>query len=210
MKKTLLTAVLVTASVAAFAQGKVALQLDGASAITLGSAGHYLAPDAALAGMQVPTTGPLPSGVVLDVGLYAGTASGSLSLATGISILNPSGGTGQAPGVPVAVHETLSFAGGSVDYFQVVVWDSAYTSPAAAAAAGSYEGVDNIFAMTPGTGISYPAINSGGGTTWAAVGNETTSVWANGWVSPTPEPGTLALGGLGAAALVIFRRRNRK
>jgi hypothetical protein len=213
MKKTLLTVALVTASLAAFAQGKVALQLDSGSAIALGTGGHYLAPDAALSGMAVPTTGPLPSGVVLDVGLYAGTSASSLTLCTGIAVLNPTGGTGNLPGVIPIVHENLPFAGGSMDYFQVVVWDGAYTSPAAAAAANSYDGVDNVFTMTPGTGIAYTVILGGGGTTWAAVGDETTgagSALDSHWITPTPEPTTFALAGLGAAALVIFRRRNRK
>jgi len=157
MKKTLLTVALMTASLAAFAQGKVSMQNDGGSAITLDAANRDKAADAGVAGQAIATTGPLPSGVMLEVGLYGGTASGSLTLQTS-ELLNPVGGTGNAPGVEGVAHAILSFPGGSLAYFQVDVWDSSYGSYALAVAAGAYTGHDNIFAMTPGTSFAYPVV----------------------------------------------------
>jgi hypothetical protein len=221
MKKTLLTIALVTASVAAFAQGKVSLQNDSGSLYTLAQAGgsQTEAPgglatltlraggaDAAAAGSAIAITGPLPSGVTLEIGLYGGTSSSSLTLQTH-TLLNPSGGgTGPSAGQGPFTHVVTGLPGGVVDYFQVCVWDSAYASPQAALAAGSYYGGDNIFSMTPGTSISYPAINSSAApanSTWAAAGNEN-PLYVGVLI---PEPTTFALAGLGAAALVIFRRR---
>jgi hypothetical protein len=150
-------------------------------------------------------TGPLPSGRILEVGLYAGTASTSLAL-TGTTLLNPVGGTGYAPGVIPFVRITLPFAGGTLAYFQVRVWDSAYATYEAAATAWlayDYIGENNIFTMTPGTCITYPAINNGGGSTWVDVGNETPMyLWGL-----VPEPTTFALFGLGAAMLLLRRQK---
>src|SRR5262249_27516441 len=99
---------------------------------------------------------------------------------------------------------------GALGYFQVKVWDSAYATYEAQAAAGrvgtglDYWGFNNIFTMTPGASISYPPINGGGGSTWVAAGNETALV-----LNPSPEPPTLALAALGGAMLLMLRRRTR-
>jgi len=198
MKKTLLTVALVTASLAAFAQGKVSLAQDGGSLVTMADAAHLKAQDAAFAGQAAPTN----LSASLEVGLYGGTASGSLTLQTS-ELLYPNGGLPN--GWWATAHCITVMPGwvpGQVAYFQVVVWDSAYTTPTAANAAASYYGADNIFAMTPGSSITYPNIYNAGNSTWAAVGDESPLV-----VGIVPEPTTLALAGLGAAALVIFRRR---
>jgi len=196
MKTRLLILFLCAASLAAFAQGKVSLQNDGGSLVTLF---FVEAADAGVRGQAVSTTGPLPSGVVLDIGLFGGTSSSTMTLQYSEPI-NPVGGTGQPAGIFTAVHFITTFPGGTADFFRLFMWDSAYPTPFSAEAAGSYFGDDNIFTMTPGTSIVYPSITSGGGSTWAAVGNE------NPWPF-TPEPSTLALAGLGAAALLIFGRR---
>jgi len=185
---------------AVFSQGKVSLQMDGGSLITLGPPVWVLAADEAVAGQPVSTTGPLPSGIVLEVGLYAGTSSTLLTLQTDV-LLNPPGGTGLPAGAYPATHVILTgIPGGSLAYFQVWVWNSAYPSPAASFAGDSYAASDNIFTMTPGSSIGFPGINNGGNTTWAAVGNESPFILAG------PEPSAFALGLLGAAALAIFRR----
>lgn len=210
MKKALLTLAVVGVAAGAFAQGKVSLQLDGGSAITMSTYSFQVfAADLGLLGQAVPTTGPLPSGAILEAGLYAGTSSTALSL-TSTTLLNPAGGTGNAPGVIPIVHIALPFAGGTLAYYQVRVWDSTYASYeacAAAIAAGGafYTGENNIFTMTAGTSVVYPAINSGGNTTWAAVGNET-PLFLGGPLL-IPEPTSVAFAGLGFAALLIFRGR---
>jgi len=215
MKKTLLTMALATATVAAFAQGRISMQTDSGALVTLAAqagspasdnSGRTLVPLAAdngVAGQPVATSGPLPSGVSLDVGLYGGTASGSLSLLTTV-LLNPNAGApqnGQYPSTKI----TLPWAGGTISYFDVRVWDSSYASYTLALVANAYTGEDNIFSMTPSTSaIASPGINNGGNTTWGAAGNEVPLIVG---VTSIPEPATFALAGLGAAAMVIFRRR---
>lgn len=207
MKKALLTLAVVGVAAAAFSQGKVSLQIDGGSAITLGlNWWNYMPADVALAGQQVPTTGPLPSGHILEVGLYAGTSSTALSL-TSTTLLNPVGGTGNASGIIPIVHIILPFAGGTLAYYQVRIWSSTYASyeamaTAVAGGAVAYGGENNLFTMTAGTSITYPAINSGGNTTWAAVGNESFSGW-NLIAYWLPEPTSFALVGLGATMLFL-------
>jgi alpha-tubulin suppressor-like RCC1 family protein len=150
---------------------------DAGSVIQLPSVSSLLfSADLGLAGQPIPTTGPLPSGIVLAAGLYAGTSSSSLDL-VGRVVLNPVGGTGRLPGIFPPTNIILPFAGGSLAYFQVKVWDAAFPSYEAQLFAGvsDYSAVDNVFTMTPGS-ASNPSILNGGGSTWAAVGNETPMV----------------------------------
>lgn len=176
MKKALATLVMAISTVAGFPQGKVSLQLDTGSPITLSPRAFFA--DAALIGQPVPTTGSLPSGQIISVGLYGGTSSTSLSL-QGSVVLNPVGGTGQPPGIIIPRNITLTgIPGGSLAYFQVRSWDATYTSYEACVAAIqgggvlAYTGENNMFTMTPGTSVVYVPINRGGGTTWTNVGNE--------------------------------------
>jgi len=88
-------------------------------------------------------------------------------------------------------------AGGNVDYV-VMGWTGSAASFDAAVAAGSMVGISGKFSSgtgnptTPIPGTPVNLNSSFGGVTLA----------------PVPEPTTLALAGLGAAALLIFRRRN--
>src|SRR5262252_1304408 len=92
MKAVLVLFLLAASTTAAFAQGKVSLQLDQPILM-----GRYLFPaDFGLVNQPVPTSGPLPSGVVLAIGLYGGTSSTSLALLASEPI-NPPGGTGNPP-----------------------------------------------------------------------------------------------------------------
>jgi len=219
MKKTLLTLALVAATAAAFAQGKVQVNNDGASAITLGDSAHVRAADQGVAGLAVATSAPLPSGVVLNVGLYAGASSSSLSLAAVSSSspntdspisFNPVGGQagGPAPGI-IGIHkyQLSAFPSGTI-FVQLKVWDSAFASYDLALAGGSYTGLNNVSQITLGTSLAYPSIVNGAGSTWAAAGNASPLVVGIPG-SVTPEPGTMALAGLGAAAMMVFRRRNK-
>jgi hypothetical protein len=119
----------------------------------------------------IPTSGPLPGGVVLAVGLYGGTSSSSLTLQKKV-LLNPPGGTGMPDGRIPNTPVKCSFPGGSVAYFQVVVWDSAYPDPDASWRNSYIKGNNNIFTMIPGTSILYPPITTSSNSTWAAAGNE--------------------------------------
>jgi hypothetical protein len=200
MKKTLLTLALVGASVAAFAQGKITVATDvNTSLVTFSTDTSKMLPaDRALAGHPVPVLlGSLPSQTALVFGLYAGTASTSLSLQTSIPI-NTAAGTGQQDGSIAPTHDVLAWTG--LTYMEVKIWEGAYASYEAQVAQigqAGYGAVGTLFTMTPGTGIAYPNIYNAGGTTWTPAA----------FVTAAPEPSTFALAGLGAAALMIFRRR---
>lgn len=216
MKRVLLTSLFLCLATAAFGQGKVSLQMD--LPIIFGPPGFILLPpDVAFAGQPIPNNGnTLPSHTVLVVGLYGGTSSGSLSL-QGTSVINPLGGNGTPDGFFLVTHIVTTLPPGVLGYFQVKVWDSAYASYEAQAAAGKvgtgldYSGLNNIFTMTPGSSISYPPINGGGGSTWVSAGNEDVNALLV-TTGPFPEPSALALSALGAGMLLTRRRitRSRK
>jgi hypothetical protein len=160
MKGSLLSSVFLAGCLTAFGQGKVSLYNDAGSLIT-----------DFWTSQPIPTTGPLPGGVVLKVGLYGGTNAASMTL-QGYALLNPPGGTGAPAGMVPLTHVVCNFPGGTLSCFVVFVWDSGYATPQAALNAGALVGQNNIFTMTPGSSIQYPLITTGGGSTWTAVGNE--------------------------------------
>ncbi|SPE54321.1 exported hypothetical protein [Verrucomicrobia bacterium] len=186
MKNTLLTLALAAVSLSATGQGKVTLCNDGNSLYAVCGQVCLLCTNGCEA---IPTSGPLPDGVVLTVGLYGGTTSTGMTLQTNV-LIDPMGGTGapSAGSIPFT-HVTCSFPGGSLDYFQVFIWDSAYANPQASREAGSYYGANNIFQMIPGTSIASPNVTGGGSSTWAAAGNETPLyVQKSSPIPPPPRP----------------------
>ena len=164
LKHVLAILVLAAAPLGAFGQGKVSFQNDSASRIELGGF-RVLPGDQGLAGQPIPTTGPLPSGITMIAGLYAGTSSGSLALVSSVA-LNPVGGTGQPPGIIPPTQVTLPFPGGSLAYMQVKLWDAAFGDlDVELAGCPTYFAWTPVFTMTPGT-FSYSSITRDGGTTW--------------------------------------------
>jgi hypothetical protein len=162
MKRALFFSLFSAVCLAAIGQGKVTLCNDSGCLYTLLSR----------ASGPIPTSGPLPGGVVLAVGLYGGTSSSTLTLQKKV-LLNPPGGTGMPDGWIPNTHVICSFPGGSVAYFQVVVWDSAYPDPDGSWRNSYVQGNNNIFTMIPGTSLLYPLITTSSNSTWAAAGNET-------------------------------------
>jgi hypothetical protein len=180
MKSSLLIVALLLTSISAVAQGKVSFNNDSSHLFVLGST---LSQDAALGGGDATVgnfTGailasPLPSGLTLQVTLYAGTTVSSLSLQTTI-ILDVNGVT--TPGRMVS--KGIIFAdipGGTPANFQIVLTDIGATLPAtidnsvpasSQVLGATYFGTSGAFTATPGTGISYPGLVSGGpaGSTW--------------------------------------------
>lgn len=211
MKKVLLTLSVAALSVAAFAQGRVNVLNDAGSQVVLTSnSGLAMSADQGMLGH--PITTPLPSGVTLMCGLYGGTSQGSLFLystwlmnaaipagsipATHV-ILNAIPATG-APAIPGIATGTP--IGASTPWFQVRVWDSTYANFAAAVAANAYNGENAEFQLNPSpSSIAYTGTTPPG----------PNSTWTDGpiVVALVPEPSTFALAGLGAAAMLIFRRR---
>lgn len=196
MKKTLLTLALVAASVAAFAQGKVTFGNDATHMFVLG--GQLLPGDTA---GPIPVS-PLPSGKSLIAQLYAGTTAGSMTLQTSyvLDAVNwgPTAGRMVSRGIILT-----GVPGGAVASFNIVVSDAVGALGSVfngALPTAFYYGSSGTFTATPGASISYPGLVSGGpaASTW---------VPADLAVNAVPEPTSMVLAGLGAASLLLFRRR---
>jgi len=210
MKKLLLTLALVGVAAVAFGQGTVNFNngttLANAHQIILGPDASRLAADVgwvntSYGGTAVYTAGDsggnIPSGKIIEAGLYAGTDVGSLTLVTTVPVTTSLGSLldGTFPQLAVTLG---SIAPGATGTFQIGAWDSTYASFAAARAGGGYAGISAVFTSTTG-GVGTPP------STAVNLNN------AAGWVGPivltVPEPSLFALAGLGAAALLVFRRR---
>lgn len=199
MKKIIATLALTAMCVGAFAQGKVTFVNDAAHNYYFGNA--VLAADAALAGQLTPIT-PLASGVSLRADLYAGTTSGSLALISTTTLSTAS------PGRQNTLNVTLpsGLPGGTAAFFQVQIRDVNFATAALSQAGGSYYGFSSIFTTVPSSTIAFNSIVNHGGTalsTWADAPTAPGAIQ----IQVAPEPTSMALAGIGAAAMVIFRRR---
>jgi len=87
--------------------------------------------------------------------------------------------------------------GGLTYYFYEIAWAGNYATAALAQAAGAAVGWSAVFAYTPTSGATPATSTSGSPTPFGAFGP----------VTPTPEPTTVALAGLGGLALLGLRRR---
>jgi hypothetical protein len=219
MKKLVLIAVASLACVAAFAQGRVSFVNDSLHLV-------YYNVDPALggpfAGQGVDSAHVTPAGLMAD--LYMGTSSSSLSLYTSTTFgasggkwstvsVTANGAAGSGPAIP----------GGTQVFVVVQVRDqNGVTAPTTwtpgAQPFGTYYGASPEFQFTLGTStLAYPPLYApgaslgGGFSTWPLGGYNMDNV-SPGFrgsivVSAVPEPTSFALAGLGAAALLIFRRR---
>jgi hypothetical protein len=218
MKKQLIIAALAVAtSLSAFGQGYVAFSSTkgqggyyspntpiGGAAASTGNAGITVGFLWAPQG-SVPMAGssgtPTASNVLVDWTkiltdplFHFATNSGTGALVT--QALNNSGLAQGGWNYNSGVSFGLAGSTAAANYtFMTVGWNSTYATPWAAAAAGSYLGFSNPFSYSTG------ADSGAAVSTFAASGQNAFGV------QPIPEPATFALAGLGAAAMLIFRRR---
>jgi hypothetical protein len=203
MKKTLLTLALVGLTAASsFGQGKILFGNDSLHLYTIeGINGDPSGP--------IPVS-PLPSGLSLVAALYAGTSAGSMTLQTSFVL---SGSDWLSAGRQANKNVILTgVPGGAAASFQIVLVDSAAVRPNTVAGAAAndaafralftgntYFGTSGLFTAVPGSSLAYPNIATAA----------SSSTWAAGPVSvtPVPEPSSMVLAGLGAASLLLFRRR---
>jgi len=203
MKKILITTLLAAATAASsFAQGEIGFnQNSAANAIRVSQDGGST------------STKMFGSAGTYDFGLYLGSAGSSsigqmqlVALATSPNVAASTtfnaglfsypGGTVTSPG---NVANTIAFAAGTQYAFYVAGWASSGGSDYLTAnAAGAISGLSALGFITP---VSSPTpVPNVFGTAAGQVGGFTL-------VGAVPEPATLAIGGLGAAALLMFRRR---
>jgi hypothetical protein len=201
MKKlVILTSVLAFGALSSFAQGTINAQnsgtgvnidiqnptINGGVAVAIGKASTA----AGFAG-----TGPS----TVSLTLYGAAASASLAtlesaqsvIATGFNSTSPVVSGTESFGSPYTLPNSPGVFDGSVqDEF---IWYGSVTSGGIAYGVWSAEATG----ITPASGAGLPPAIFG---TTAGLINTFTLI-------PLPEPSTIALGGLGAAALLLFRRR---
>jgi hypothetical protein len=204
MKRLILTVAASLACVAAFAQGKISFANDSVHLVYYGSSAGSLSG-------QAVSSGNMPLGVTLVADLYGGTSSSSLTLQTTTTFSVTAGRF-------ATVNFTTPSAGpaGTANFFQVQVRDNSAATALEAENAGKFFGFSSIFTTVSGSSLAYNSIvnpNAPANSSWA-VGNvdmsaQTGLSGALGAISVgvIPEPSTFALAGLGAAAMLIFRRR---
>jgi len=204
MKKLILTAICSAAALSGFAQGTIQFGNTIQSPIYVGTSIAT-----AYGATQKATSAALGTGGTIDFALIWGTSATSVTTLAGIEKIGTTAGQ-------VAGNVNFPVVGtnpGDKDWFQVVAWDNSYgdtlAGEAACAAAGGLWGS----AGQTSYGVLGPALqfqlgpNPSPGTVIFGSSATTGVFHLFALITPVPEPTTLALGGLGAAALLMFRRR---
>jgi len=178
MKKLLITLALAATTAASFAQGK----------ITIGNDATHLITDAS--GTPITQAGWSP----YTMQLWGGTSAGSLTLQTsfvGAAIGNPAFNDGR---INTSSFNLVGVAGGAVASLQLRFMDTATSG-------NVLFGQTAVFTVTAGSFAPNSIVLGppGGTSTWAA---------GNVQINPVPEPTSMVLAGLGAASLLMFRRRS--
>lgn len=183
MKKILLTIAAAGLTAGAFAQGTVILENSAGSG-------------------NVSQTGPNASGALAPGYQVALLWYNGSSFVQEGNVYTSSAGNGDGAGYFNGETVTVpTFAAQGT--FEVEGWDGSFASYAAALAGSSHVGLTASFVNNEG--------NPATPTPPVGISGATGSGWNGNLVLvPVPEPTTIALGGLGAAALLLFRRRDRK
>lgn len=195
MKKILLTTIAAGCGLAAFGQGGVLLENAN------NSSAHW--------NLNTSSGPTAPLGTDVQLLWYNGTSF--VNVGSVYTTTSAHGDTAQAGfglyfyGSPQAVSIPTYSSTGT---FEVEGWTGGYASYAAAVSAGAYIGETASFTAAEANLATTPAGTSVSIT--EATGQDVAGKW-NGDLTlvevAVPEPSTIALGGLGAAALLLFRRK---
>lgn len=213
MKKLVLTAVASLACLGAFAQGKIGFVTDSLHLVYWQGG--------ALDGSAVNSDNMAAGVTGVAAYLYMGTSSSSLFLYSSTTFGAQASGPGKwtLANVQANANGTTgapAIPSGSV-FVEVAVLSTEKAAPNTfdTASFGTFaaHGTSSLITFNLGTSVTYPVLygpNSGG--SWAP-GTQVLDQYgagsrgAIGVITVIPEPGTFALAGLGAAAMLIFRRR---
>jgi len=212
MKKLILTAACTAmAAASGFAQGYVQFQNSISTQYYFNSTASAANKVSAATIASQAAAGATSTGVI-DIGLYWSTAAftdASQATLGGIVTMSATAGT-IAGAASYSLGPTTSPS--EAAYIQIFAWDSSYATPDAAIAAGAYFGSSSAGqANTVYGALGTSQLVSLGGAAPAPAAQ----LYGTGLpyfprtvlLQNVPEPTTLALGGLGAAALLMFRRR---
>ena len=202
MKKLILTLTLVAAVVSAYGQGSVAFSNGTLSRNSLGTSG------------QVPTTaGLLKYGLWYGVGSAGAVSTTAAPWALGVNSttglgLIASSADGKTLLSNVSLGSDTSVAEPDI-WVTIIAWSAQYADWQAGKAAFDAGTIGTAFyqwAPINANNLGNPAIS--GATLWEGATGTNPRLF-NAAVIPVavPEPTSFALAGLGAAALLIFRRR---
>jgi len=207
MKKILVTITASLVCLGAFAQGKLNFATDSAHLVYFDPAGTAAA-DSTNSGKGVFAS-RMPAGANLVADLYAGTASSSLSLVSSTTFSAVADGRWNSVGV---TFNNPAIASGATAFLRVDIRDDRDPTAGASAAAGHYSGTSGLFSAVAQS-INSPIYQHAApvSSTWTdgTFNMDYISAGFKGAipVGVIPEPASIALCGLGAAALLIFRRR---
>jgi hypothetical protein len=192
MKKLLTTGFLVGLAVSALAQGQINLDnlANTSTSPTASSNGlFFFDPD----GPSGPVL-PALANTDFNVSFYGGSDASSLVLLRTFAGSTATGGNGFGPGTftdPQGVAATIQGAT-TTGFFRIDAWTGTATDYSGTGGTLNLRGSSGVFsnpiAVAPNTPPDFTSMP-------AVV------------LNPVPEPSTFALAGLGAAALLIFRRR---
>jgi len=219
MKKLVLTAVASLACLGAFAQGKISFQTDSLHLVYWGSGSSFTGQGVNSDRMD-PNALNLGGGLAVD--LYMGTSSSQLFLYSSTTFGAIAAGEGKWTSTSVLANPNATTGatlinGGTTVFIEVQIRDANKTAPSIFTGDGAgftAYGKSSEFSFLLGSGITYPVMWGAAGN-WAAgtlpMDSSSYGAGARGAIAvnvvAVPEPTSFALAGLGAAALMIFRRR---